>query len=525
MRGYNIEDPKFEFKKEHVSDQRTSGDSEEEKKGKKKSFFRKMKRKRAQLVDESSSEDSREEKSKKSFFGVIKSKIMKRKKTKLNVSEEGSIDKKEEDVAILEKKSEEVNFIDTNFVEQNPTEPTGDMKLLMESVFAGSCNALSPLRENMFTQPTDDVLLKTEVPVVNCSESSPREDFSPLAGDVECLFTPPPINDVFLQTSNPLLDSSKGNVLTDDDISFWENGRDGPFTIDVLPEVQNPIVDFIGENYAITEEVAPSTDNHGLDIPQFDMSHQSQSPKVHQVLIATDVKPDVEPMSTIAKDHEHKTEIQLVDEKFQINEIQLVDEKCQRNEIQLVDEKCQTNEIQLVDEKCQTNEIQLVDEKCQANELQLIDEKCQTNEIQLVDEKCQTNEIQLVDEKCQTNEIQLVDEKCQTNEIQLVDEKCQTNEIQLVDEKCQTNEIQLANQECQTERIIIGYTAPVGQTKRLRNQEKKKKKGKSKPGSEVIQQAFGSLISEAAKSFCDFDNTILASDDSETDAFSDPVSI
>ena len=153
------------------------------------------------------------------------------------MSEEGSIDKKKKMWPSLRKNRKKSILLTQILLNRIRLSPTGDMKLLMESVFAGSCNALSPLRENMFTQPTDDVLLKTEVPVVNCSESSPREDFSPLAGDVECLFTPPPINDVFLQTSNPLLDSSKGNVLTDDDISFWENGRDGPFTIDVLPEV------------------------------------------------------------------------------------------------------------------------------------------------------------------------------------------------------------------------------------------------------------------------------------------------
>ena len=152
MRGYNIEDPGLEWKKRHMSEQKTSEDSGGERKGKK-SFFRWLKRKKAQHADESrSSEDSKEEKCKKSFFGVVKNKISKKKKMNCSVSAKRSVDegKKEiackssrGDMAVLEQKSEEFNF-----VEQKPTEPTDDMKLLMQMVVAVHA-MLFPLQERI----------------------------------------------------------------------------------------------------------------------------------------------------------------------------------------------------------------------------------------------------------------------------------------------------------------------------------------------------------------------------------------
>ena len=84
-----------------------------------------------------------------------------------------------------------------------------------------------------------------------------------------------------------MLDSSEGSVLVDGITSFPED-LDGLFTqpIDCLPEVQNVILDSIGESYAITEEAAASTDNHGL-----------------MVSAASDAEPDAEPMNTTAQDH------------------------------------------------------------------------------------------------------------------------------------------------------------------------------------------------------------------------------
>ena len=74
-----------------------------------------------------------------------------------------------------------------------------------------------------------------------------------------------PIDEVLLKTENPLLDISESNILADDISSLGEDHED-LFThpVDVFPGVQIPIWDFIGRNYARRDEVAPSTDNHAL---------------------------------------------------------------------------------------------------------------------------------------------------------------------------------------------------------------------------------------------------------------------
>ena len=74
------------------------------------------------------------------------------------------------DRAVLEQKFEEVNFIATIFIVQKQTEPTGDMEMQC------NCNALPPSRKILLTQPIDDVLLDTENPLLDISESNVLAD-------------------------------------------------------------------------------------------------------------------------------------------------------------------------------------------------------------------------------------------------------------------------------------------------------------------------------------------------------------